>query len=300
MAEDDVEVTLSPERFRELVTALRPELHRFCARMTGSVADGEDIVQDVLVRAHASLSDLKRPAQLRSWLFRIAHNRAIDHMRAYERRMAEPLVAIEGRPQERDPAVAADDQLLRDEIVHLALSRFVELPLLQRSCVILKDVLEHSLEEMAELLGLSVPAVQAALHRGRVRLQRLLKETSTQPVQGRRMTPTVSRYAQLFNARDWDGVRAMLAEDVRLDVVSRLHRKGRSDVSSYFTNYAQLEGWGAAPAWLDGREVVVMFRARGEAASYFVELLVCDERVVSIRDYRHVPYIGQDARFELA
>jgi RNA polymerase sigma-70 factor (ECF subfamily) len=296
-----VEVALSPERFRELVEVIRPELHRYCSRMTGSVADGEDIVQDVLARAHASMTDLKRIPQVRAWLFRIAHNRAIDHTRAYGHRMAEPLEAIEGRPEERDPDLAADERLVRQEAFRGAIDRFGELPPLPRSCVILKDVLDHSLEEIAELLEVSVPAVQAALHRGRGRLDRLQQEPRPAPVGPRPVSPALARYAELVGARDWDGVRALLADDVRLDVVSRLQRTGRGEVSSYFTNYAQLSGWRLAPGWLAGEEVIVVFGDGGAGVpTYFIQVRFAGDRVVAIRDFRHVPYIARDAAFELA
>jgi RNA polymerase sigma factor (sigma-70 family) len=122
-----LELASSRERFLDAVAGLRPELHRFCARMTGSVADGEDVVQETLTRAYASLSQLEKVAQLRSWLFRIAHNQAIDQMRGYARRMREPLDAI-GSDDWVDDALAVDDRLARDEAVHAALGRFIELP----------------------------------------------------------------------------------------------------------------------------------------------------------------------------
>src|SRR6201984_321210 len=78
-------------QFLALVDEVRPELHRYCARMTGSIADGEDVVQDTLARAYYELSELRELPALRSWLFRIAHNRALDYLRRYERRMSEPL-----------------------------------------------------------------------------------------------------------------------------------------------------------------------------------------------------------------
>ena len=68
-------------QFLELVADVRPDLHRYCARMTGSVTDGEDVVQDTLARAYYQLSELRELPPLRPWLFRIAHNRAIDHLR---------------------------------------------------------------------------------------------------------------------------------------------------------------------------------------------------------------------------
>jgi RNA polymerase sigma factor (sigma-70 family) len=295
-----LELAASRERFLDVVAGVRPELHRFCARMTGSVADGEDLVQETLTRAYASLSQLEKVAQLRSWLFRIAHNQAIDHVRGYEHRMREPLDAVSPSAG-ADDAIAADDRLARAEAVRAALARFIELPSLQRSCVILKDVLEHSVLEIAELLEVSDSAVQAALHRGRARLHQLQAATPGEPVPVRRISPAAARYAALFNARDWDALRAMLADDVRLDVVQRGQRKGRSEVGVYFTNYAGFQGWRVACGWLEGSEVLAVYRDRDEAQpSYFIELAFANERVVSIRDFRHVPYIAVDARIELA
>ena len=90
-------------RFLELVADLRPELHRYCARMTGSVADGEDIVQETLARAYYVLPEMETMPALRPWLFRIAHNRALDHLRRYEVRMGEPLETVQDSAQTRRP-----------------------------------------------------------------------------------------------------------------------------------------------------------------------------------------------------
>jgi RNA polymerase sigma factor (sigma-70 family) len=286
-------------RFLSLVAAVRPDLHRYCARMTGSVADGEDIVQETLARAYYALSELEALPPLRPWLFQIAHNRALDHLRRYDRRMGQSLdVVIDTAAS---AALDPEDALAGDEAVRAAVSRFVELVPAQRSCVILKDVLGHSLDEIAALLELSVPAVKAALHRGRARLREQGEAAPPEPAASPRLaSPAVARYAALFNARDWDGVRAMLAEDVRLDLVSRSQRAGR-EVSSYFTNYAAVDDWHLVPAWLEGREVLAVFRdPRDARPGYFIELMLVDERVTLIRDFRYVPYIAHEAAIEPA
>jgi RNA polymerase sigma factor (sigma-70 family) len=72
---------------------LRPELHRYCARLMGSVIDGEDVVQDTFVRAFVALQELDEAPPLRPWLFRIAHNRALDLLRGRAVRRAEPIEA---------------------------------------------------------------------------------------------------------------------------------------------------------------------------------------------------------------
>jgi RNA polymerase sigma factor (sigma-70 family) len=287
----------SRRQFLALVNDVRPDLHRYCARMTGSVADGEDVVQDTLARAYYELPELKELPALRSWLFRIAHNRALDYLRRYERRMGEPLeVAADIAADElAEPDIA----LARQEAVRGAISQFLELVPAQRSCVILKDVLDYSLEEIAAMLELSVSAVKAALHRGRTRLRELTKVQ--RPAALRRTTsPALARYAALFNARDWDGVRAMLVDDVKLDLVSRWKASGRRQISTYFTNYDSVTDWHLVPGWLESREVLAVLRdPRAARPAYFIELrFVDDDRVAAIRDFRYVPYIVHEAEIE--
>jgi RNA polymerase sigma-70 factor (ECF subfamily) len=287
------------ERFLALVADVRPDLHRYCARMTGSVSDGEDIVQDTLAYAYYAVSEVSVLPPLRSWLFQIAHHRAIDYLRRYERRMGRPLEAVHDTAS--DAHVDPEDALAQDEAVRAALSAFLELPPAQRSCVILKDVLGHSLDEIATLVGLTLPAAKAALHRGRAELRAQVERPQPAPSSARReASPAIARYAALFNARDWDGVRSMLADDVRLDLVSRSQRTGRRDVGTYLTNYAARSDWHFVPAWLEGREILAAFRAPGdERPSYFVELTLRDAQVTAIRDFRYVPYIAREAAIEL-
>jgi RNA polymerase sigma factor (sigma-70 family) len=289
------ELKESRRQFLALVDDLRPDLHRYCARMVGSAADGEDIVQDTLAAAYFQLATLDELPALRAWLFRIAHNRALDHLRRYDRRMGEPLDDARELPAGEPEADAA---LAREQSVRAAFSRFLELAPTQRSCVILKDVLGCSLEEIAETLALSVPAIKAALHRGRTRL-RALSQSSEEPVPP--PSPAIARYAALFNARDWDGVRAMLAEDVRLDVVTRSKRLGQ-EVAPYFTNYDRFADWTLVPAWMDGREVLGVLRDPSDTQpGYFIELTftAAGDKVAEIRDFRYVPYIAREARMTI-
>ena len=289
-------------QFLALVADIRPGLHRYCARMTGSLADGEDVVQDTLARAYYQVAELKTLPPLRPWLFRIAHNLAIDHLRRSAYRASEPLdeaidIADDDR---REP----DQLLARSQAVGLAIGSFLSLAPAQRACVILKDVLDHSLDEIADQLQLSVPAVKAALHRGRAALRELATAVpAAAPVPAVAPSPTLVRYTALFNAHDWDAVRAMLADDVRLDLVSRRPAALRRDVAVYFTNYEKTVGWHLVPARLDGRDVIAVTSGPDSAASprYFIELdMTRDGHIAAIRDFRYVPYILQDAAIELA
>lgn len=189
-----------------LATALRPELHRYCSRLMGSVIDGEDVVQDTFARAVVALEELCEVPQLRPWLFRIAHNRALDLLRSRAIRVAEPIETALDIADEADPV----EVLMRRQAVQTAVSRFAGLPVTQRSVVILRDVLDEPLADIAALLGITVDAVKAHLARGRARLRRINAEANPLP-DARVASAAIVRYVNLFNRRDWDGLRALLA-----------------------------------------------------------------------------------------
>ncbi len=283
------------ERFVALIGALRPELHRYCARLTGSVFDGEDIVQDTLARGLAVVDQLEALPAVRPWLFRVAHNRAIDFLRDRARRAGEPL---EVEPID-DATPGSEAVVLQAEAVRLAVARFTELPPAQRSAVILKDVLELPLDEIAGVLDMTLDAVKGALARGRARLGALQTIATVPPPP----SPAVVRYAALFNAHDWDGLRALLADDVELDQTTRPRRSGTAEVGQFFTfyaSYAAASTWRVAPAWLDGREVVAVFEPSGSARpSYVTALTWRDDQLTFIRDFRYARYIAGDAEIAL-
>jgi RNA polymerase sigma factor (sigma-70 family) len=294
------------DRQAELVALageLRPELHRYCARLMGSVIDGEDVVQDTLERALAALPDFEKQGleempPLRPWLFRIAHNRALDLLRGRAVRMTEPIEAASDVADQGNPEPV--EMLMRQEAVKTAVSRFAELPTIQRSVVILKDVLDEPLKEIAALLDLTVDAVKAHLARGRARLRQINAQAG--PIlDARPASAAVARYVALFNARDWDALRALLADDVKLKQATYPLRVGSADVGMFFTIYAKFEGVWLAPAWLVGREVIAVFEDRGNPKpSYFMWLEWRDGRISFIRDYRYVRYVVADAELELA
>jgi RNA polymerase sigma-70 factor (ECF subfamily) len=281
-----------------LTGELRGELHRYCARLMGSVIDGEDVVQDTLARALVAFDDIEETLQLRPWLFRIAHNRALDLLRSRTVRKAEPIEAAFDVADEASPDPM--EALMRQEAVKTAVSRFAELPLLQRSVVILKDVLDESLKDIAELLDLTVDAVKAHLARGRARLREINAQAATL-AEARPASAAVASYVALFNAQNWDGLRALLADDVRLHQSTYPVRVGAADVGLFFTIYAKFEGVKLRPAWVEGREVVAVFEdGAGPKPSYFMWLEWREGRISFIRDYRYARYIVNGADLALA
>ena len=287
---------------RASAAELRPELHRYCARLMGSVIDGEDVVQDTLARALVSLQELEEQGQemppLRPWLFRIAHNRALDLLRGRAVRLAEPIEAASevADPASPDPV----EMLMRQEAVKTAVSRFAELPTVQRSVVILKDVLDESLNEIAALLDLTVDAVKGHLARGRARLREINAQAPSRE-EARPASAAVARYVALFNRQDWDGLRALLADDVKLIQSTHAPRIGSAEVGSFFTIYARFDGVWLAPAWLEGREVIAVFENRTDSKPDYVMWLEWrDGRISFIRDYRYARYVIADVELALA
>jgi len=273
------------EQLLALVNDLRPQLHRYCARLTGSVIDGEDIVQDTLAKALYALSMVTEVPPLRPWLFRIAHNAALDYLKSHGKRFTEPR-------DDLDDVVG--DEPADPGVVRAALSRFVALPIAQRSAVILKDVLGHSLEEVAETMSTTVPGVKAALARGRGKLR---EAEAAAPSFDPAHRGELERYAALFNERDWDGVRTLIGEDCRLDLVAKSQRRGKA-VGGYFARYAD-QAVRLAVARLEGQLVLAAFEGDGAAPAYFILFDWEHGRVQAIRDFRYVAYVTDDADYEL-
>jgi RNA polymerase sigma-70 factor (ECF subfamily) len=288
-------------RFLELVAEIRPELHRYCARLTGSVVEGEDIVQETLAKAYYAISMAPEMPPLRPYLFRIAHNTALDVLRRHDRKLVDLYAEV--------PEEVTVDERADPEIVRAALATFLHLPIGQRSAVILKDVLGCTLEEIVESTGASLPAVKAALHRGRAALR---ARAELQPSDDRKSLEApkdpralaeeralLHRYARLFNARDWEALRRSLTEDCRLDLVSRAERRGPA-VGAYFARYAELGDFRVVPGLLDdavaGRRpaLAVHAPAASDRPTTFVLLEWRGGRVALIRDFRYVPYFADE------
>jgi RNA polymerase sigma-70 factor (ECF subfamily) len=272
------------EQFLAMVDAIRPQLHRYCARLTGSVIEGEDIVQDTLAKAFYALTMMPEVPPLRPWLFRIAHNTALDFLKRHGVKYTEARDDLDD--------VAGFDDHADPTVVRAALSRFLVLPVSQRSAVILKDVLGQSLDEAAATMGTTVPAMKAALVRGRARLRDA--ETAPTPLDASRRAE-LDRYAALFNAGDWDGVRALVGEDCRLDLITKSQRRGKA-VGAYFERY-QKEAVRLAVVELDGELVLAAYTTDPARPSYFILLSWDADQVQLIRDFRYVSYIAQEAEY---
>ena len=271
--------------FLETITNLRPSLHRYCSRMTGSVLDGEDVVQDALFEAYRKLDQYDDSRPLKPWLFRIAHNRCIDFLRR------------RGVRTEAESASMGPDYVMPANPPILGVGRAVEqlvmgLPPKERACLLLKDVFDYTLEEIAELVDSTVGGVKAALNRARSKLAALPQQTAAPREQDAEMSKLLNLYVERFNRRDWDGLRELIAADAQLRVVDKF--TGRVDQSPYFGNYERWPvPWRLAVGEVDGEPVIIILlrESNGAAAQRVVRLDLADGRITSIADYLHCPWV---------
>jgi len=277
----------------QLLGELRPRLHRYCARMTGSVIDGEDVVQETMRKAMEAAPAAGPIANPEGWLFRIAHHAALDFLRGRARE------ETQRSNEDLDMIAAARNPIEDRQSAAASLRTFMQLPASQRGSVILSDVLGHSLAEVCEIVGGSAPAVKAALQRGRARLRALAAAADDAPIP-RLSDPERTRlkaYVERFNAHDFDAVRAMLAEDVRLEIVNRVRLEQKRNVAPYFSNYATRPYWRFLPGFVDQRPAVLVYDGDDpdQRGKYFVLLGWAGEQVVSIRDFVFARYAMEGA-----
>ncbi|MCK1514037.1 sigma-70 family RNA polymerase sigma factor [Bradyrhizobium sp. 190] len=280
-----------------LLVAMRPRLHRYCARMVGSVIDGEDVLQDALIKAMEAQATAGAIGNPEGWLFRIAHNTALDFLRRRNRQ--EALRSV----KEVDMIVDQFDAVESRWIAATSLRTFMRLPVAQRSSVILKDVLGSSLKEICEVMDCSLPAAKAALHRGRAQLREIADEPDDTPQQklSDADRERLGAYVAHFNARDFDAIRAMISDDVRLDLVSKTHMRGKAEVFSYFGNYSKVSDWRLVPGLVEGLPAILVFDPDepDKGPKYFMLLGWSAGKVATIRDFRHASYAIDGAEYSV-
>ncbi len=272
--------------FLETISQLRPQLHRYCSRMTGSITDGEDVVQDALFRAYRSLDTYDDSRPLAPWLFRIAHNHCVDFLRRRGVRMEAETAAAEPdfvSPYEFSAASVAP------AFEHLVLN----LPPKERASVLLKDVFDYSLEEIAELVDSTVGGVKAALNRGRAKLASLDARLAAPRASTPQHHEILHLYVDRFNRRDWDGLRELISADARLLVADRY--SGSFADGGYLGVYSRMGvTWRLTLGEVDGEPVIVLLHAHDgswDIAGIIRLGIDADGRIRRVADYQHCPWV---------
>jgi RNA polymerase sigma-70 factor, ECF subfamily len=241
--------------FDDLVRRYRRELHVHCYRMLGSFDEAEDHVQEVLLRAWRSRERFQGRSSPRTWLYRVATNACLDTLRRDARRA---MPAPSSAPAGSGPSIAAmpwvqpyPDSLLDElaagqpgpeavavsrETISLAFLATIQLlPPRQRAVLILRDVVSWPAAEVAELLDISVPAVNSALQRARTTLRdqwpdgRLDWAPATEPDPEQRRL--LQRFIAAHEQADPEALIALLGHDVRLAISPQVGEwSGRPDV----------------------------------------------------------------------
>jgi RNA polymerase sigma-70 factor (ECF subfamily) len=264
--------------FAELIEPYRRELQLHAYRMLGSVADAEDTLQECLLAAWQGLARFEARASLRTWLYRIATNRALNMLRSASRRPTEaPMLTVEPPAPSRLTEVVwlepYPDVLLDDvastvgpearyearEAISLAFVTALQLlPPQQRAVLILRDVLDFSARETAEMLQTTESAVTSALKRARATLKRELPADRPPAAGSPAEQDLLERLVRAFEAGDVEGIVSLMAEDAWLRMPPLpLEYQGRQLAGQFF----------ATVAFRNGRRYrLVATRANGQPA----------------------------------
>jgi len=282
---------VSQAAFEQALPSLRPEVHRYCGRMTGSVIDGEDALQIAFMKAFEALKRGDEVINLRAWLFRIAHNTALDYLRGKKRETAALGAALPEAQLSGGERSAVSDSL----------RPFLALPPRQRSTVIFRDIFGYTAGETASLTDSRIASVKAALHRGR---EKLKWNVSAEDGEASPLSPEererLGLYAQHFNDHNFDRLRDMLSAEVRLELVGRVRESGPERVGNYFGNYSKRRDWRIIPGRVEGRGAILAFdlELAQDHPAYFILLRFDGSKLGFIRDFRYARYAMAAAHWE--
>lgn len=288
------EVKASWRRFLDTYEPLRPDLYRYCRHLTRSPWDAEDMAQETLMRAFVSLALLDQPPNSpRAWLFRVASNLWINRTR----QARELPSGLAGEPE--TAAAASEEPRATREAAGTLIA---QLSPQERVAVVLKDAFGLSLEEIAATLSTTAGAIKAALHRGREKL-RVSEPPESAPV----APPVLDAFCNAFNARDLDGLTALLLDTATLEYPGIKVESGAAavrDGSLQGTLFGCSTGHFELTApprcelrahrgetlllWWSGNEVHAVVRAE-----------LAFDRIAQLRNYYHAPEVLSEVCREL-
>jgi RNA polymerase sigma-70 factor (ECF subfamily) len=283
-------------RYLDALAPLRPSLHRYCCRLTGNVWDGEDLMQDALLRVFGLLgkidADLENP---RAYFVRTATHLWIDQ----QRRGARDRAWRSGLPDGDASSPSAEERVELHQAANALLTR---LPPRERAAVLMREVLDLSAKESAAVLQMTEGAVKAALHRGRQRLQES-HDMDDRPVPSPAL---VDRFLAALSANDMETMRKICVADLSVELVGGARIDDFETSRTFFghahmvfppeyAHIARAMGLGTNPHWravdYRGERIVIGFRTLDgvEGLNEVHRIDELDGKVARIRCYCFSP-----------
>ncbi len=291
--------------YLELLDPIRPGLFRYCRRLTGNVWDAEDLAQDTLVQGFAKLASVHHEVtDPRAYVLRIASNLWVDRVRrsAAEARAIDREAGDPTRPTSAGPR-AGEGLAVRDAGAVL----LQELAPQERAALLLKEVFELSLAEIATILGTTVGAVKSALHRGRGRVRDEMKSEKKRPDP---KPEAIERFVERYNARDLPGLLELMLDGATIEMYGHVYEAGREAFQRkggwfHHNFYNPWDGRPSDAVWevveFRGEPVVlVLYGAEGErVVGGVMRFEVSEGAVARIRVYALCPDVVEEVAREL-
>ena len=229
---------IDQQDFGELTESYRRELRAHCYRILGSVQEAEEMVQETFWRAWDRRATYAGRSSFRAWLYKIATNLCLDSLRQRPRRslpvvreqastLDQPIppsimepIWLEPYPEDLPAPEYANPETrysMRESVTLAFLTSLHLLPPRQRAVLILRDVLDWQADEVADVLGQTVPSVKSALHRARTTLekhyQNLHREDISAHISDEELRRQLERYVHAWETADVDGLVELLRDD---------------------------------------------------------------------------------------
>lgn len=277
--------------FEALIEPHRAPLWRYCLRLTGSIWDAEDLLQETLTKAFARLVGFWQPIDPRPYLFRIVSNTWIDALRRTQPQLMEEL------PEATDHADPGEALGAMESLIHL-------LPPRQRIILLLIDVFDFTAPEVAAMLSQTEGAVRAALHRARTTLRRQGEAKEVTPMKRAEASAVITRLMDAFTRRDMAAFAALVDEEATAEIVGVAEEYGRETIMKY----SMADTFGDATPYevelhtVSGREVLCFFYRTSEhprALGWVIEVTVTGERLTKMKGYWFTPEFLLAAAAEL-